>query len=185
MNPYVLKTLGHMLNDTALEYPCKVVTIAMVRPAPQEKFLEVKELPDSVPVLALTKEQQDKEYFDPPNKNVVCFPKKLEDGTIEPVGQCDVKMERDTIVYTPDGDLCFVMNSDVAGLYQHHCALTEAVNRAGAGDCGTPPTLECSLLRSTAVPSTSPNGDISAASAAEYVSIFQVALAMALASLSL
>jgi len=180
MNPYVLKTLGYMLNDTALTAPVKVVTIAMFRPAPQEKFLEVKELPDSVPVLALTKEQQALKLFDAPNKNVACMPQELEDGTIKRLGQCDVKMERDTIVYTPAGELCFVLNSDVVGLYQHHCSIVEAVNLAAAGECSTPPTNECTLSRSTMAPLTTARAGESV-DAAMHPSSLQVVVALAAA----
>lgn len=175
MNPYMLKTLGHMLNDTALTAPVQVVTIAMVRGASQKKFLDVKELPDSVPVLALTQEQQDVDVFDAPDKNKPCMPMENEDGTIERLGMCDEKMEGDTIVYTKDGDLCFVLNSDTIGLYGHHCSLVEAVNMAGVGDCSTPPTNECTLSRSTEGPSTT---NAQASSAKQLLTFLPLALTL-------
>lgn len=176
MNPYVLKTLGHMLNDTELVAPVQVVTIAMKRPAPQENFLQVKELPESVPVLAFTKEQQDTDVFQAANKNVACMPREGEDGKIERLGKCEEKMQRDTIVYTPDGKLCYVLNSDVIGLYQHHCSIVNAVNLAGEGDCSARIDDECTLSRSTQGPSTTAKET----SAANFISSIHVMTAVLL-----
>lgn len=137
MNKHLLISLGYLLNDVTLTAPVKVVTIAMAgRPARQDKFLDVKELPDSVPVLAFSKEQQDVDVFHAANKNLPCIPKVSDGGkTIEPMGACKEKQERDTIVYTKTGELCYVLNSEVIGLHQHQCSLIEALNNAAEGKC--------------------------------------------------